>query len=85
MNTHNINKTQKKTISLRLEQELYNRIKNMAKTQNRSVNNLIETLLMDYADDIAMTKNEYTKKLYASMSSGMVELSEAEQKSLFEI
>lgn len=84
MNTIDINKKQKKTTSLRLELGLYRKIENIAKTQNRSINNLIETLLMDYVDDTAMSKDEYTKKVYASINSGMIELSTDEQKSLFE-
>lgn len=84
MNAIDTNKKQKKTTSLRLELGLYSKIENIAKAQNRSINNLIETLLMDYVDDTAMSKDEYTKKVYTSISSGMIELSADEQKRLFE-
>lgn len=41
MNTIN----QKKSTSLRLDQELYSYIEKLAKKENRSVNNFIETIL----------------------------------------
>lgn len=44
MNTISINK---KTTSLRLAEDLYERIQALAKQENRSVNNYIETILFD--------------------------------------
>ena len=77
--------TTKKITSLRLNQDLYKRIKNQAKKENRSVNNYIENVLLEQiGGKIEMTKAEYKEMLNKSKQSKSYSLNAEEEKKLFD-
>lgn len=77
--------TTKKITSLRLNQDLYKRIKNQAKKENRSVNNYIENVLLEQiGGKIEMTKAEYKEMLNKSKQSKSYSLNTEEEKKLFD-
>lgn len=52
-----------KTVSLRIDEELYNALKIQAKAENRSISNFIETATMRYLDEVEYADDFETENI----------------------
>ena len=55
-----------KTVTLRIENNLYEKLKEHAKSENRNLSNFIETAVLSYIDQIELTDELETKDILAN-------------------
>ncbi len=66
-----------KTVSLRIDEKLYNAVKILAEAENRSISNFIETAAIryidevEYADDFEMENLNIDKNLQSRIKQGI--------------
>ena len=63
-----------KTVTLRLDDKIYNKFRDLAKSDNRPISNFIETAVLrfvesnEFVDEFEMTEIRNNKKLNASLN-----------------
>ena len=54
-----------RTVTLRVENNLYEKLKEHAKNENRNLSNFIETAVLSYIEQIELTDELETKDIFA--------------------
>ena len=53
-----------RTVTLRVENNLYEKLKEHAKSENRNLSNFIETAVLNYIEQIELTDEQETKDIF---------------------